>query len=295
MLTKVVIFQILFLQLILAAKLISIKHISINADFGHYSSIESKSNVINEDLCGKVLESRIVGGTEAQPYQYPWMAALVSSSTNKFICGATVIAKRYVVTAAHCLIRFDGSVVKPYQLKVRLGAHRINDQGSIDFGIEQLALHDKYDHATYDHDVAVIKLNSDIDYNRAIKPICVTSKSSSSFVDSKATVIGWGVTEEGVASDVLKQAELRVWSNDECARSYGHRNISDDVMCASAPGKDACQSDSGGPLMIRDDSNQWTLIGIVSWGRGCAQKEFPGVYTRVSQYVELIREKLKSI
>ena len=105
-------------------------------------------------------------------------------------------------------------------------------------------------------------------------------------------VTGWGTTTEGgQVSDIVRKARVPIVSDATCKNAYGSR-ISDDVMlCAGKDGVDACQGDSGGPLVVQDhDLHGWSLIGIVSWGIGCAREGYYGVYTEVSHYIPWIAQ-----
>ena len=114
------------------------------------------------------------------------------------------------------------------------------------------------------------------------------------YIDVRATVAGWGTLSFGGPSSAnLQEVDVRIWKNNDCHRNYQRlgRNVLDTMLCAGGDddGKDACQGDSGGPLNcpIIDDL-KYELCGIVSWGARCAEKDFPGVYTRVSRYLDWI-------
>ncbi|EFX78170.1 hypothetical protein DAPPUDRAFT_305246 [Daphnia pulex] len=135
------------------------------------------------------------------------------------------------------------------------------------------------------NDIAILTMDKAVTYSSAISPVCLGSPSSNAdqFADKQAAVIGWGNLQEGGnPADVLQQVTLQIITNAKCKASF--TDLLTTMVCAIAPGKDACNGDSGGPLVVQSASGIWTQVGIVSFGRGCAQPNSPGVYTRVSAF-----------
>jgi len=142
---------------------------------------------------------------------------------------------------------------------------------------------------TNNHDLALIKLSS----RSALKPVPLIGASNKlAKPGTAATVIGWGLLEEGGgASNKLMQVTVPIISNDSCSAYYnlGGISLTDNMICAGINGKDSCQGDSGGGIFATDQqTGKDHIVGIVSFGIGCAQPEFPGVYTRVSNYTQWI-------
>ncbi|CAL7940154.1 unnamed protein product [Xylocopa violacea] len=195
-------------------------------------------------------ESRIVGGQTTRMNEFPWMARL--SYLNKFYCGGTLINDRFVLTAAHCVKGF----------------------------------------LNFDNDIALLRLNERVPLSDTIRPICLPSIRDKHYVGTKAIASGWGTLhEDGKPSCLLQEVEVPVMSLQDCRNtSYSPRMISDNMMCAGYLDgkKDSCQGDSGGPLIAERDDKKYELIGIVSWGNGCARPGYPGVYTRVTRYIDWI-------
>ncbi|XP_047504462.1 trypsin-1-like [Pieris napi] len=237
--------------------------------------------------------SRIVGGTDAAINEFPWIVKL--SYFKRFYCGGTVINDRYVVTAAHCVKGFMW-----FMIKVTFGEHnRCNAtiRPETRFVIRVTA--NKFSLTNFDNDIALLRLNDRIPMSAAIKPICLPTDPSSTYIGVLAVASGWGtLTEEGKVSCTLQEVEVPVISNQECKNTkYSSSMITDNMMCAGYPKtgqKDSCQGDSGGPLIaISKDSKRdkrYELIGVVSWGNGCARIGYPGVYTRVTKYLAWIKE-----
>ena len=125
-----------------------------------------------------------------------------------------------------------------------------------------------------------------------MQPICLPSPTQD-YDNMRAVVTGWGrLKYRGPLPAILHKVELRTQSNEECREKYGRRAISENMICAAAPGKDSCQGDSGGPLAVLGQDNSYSQIGVVSWGDGCAKQGYPGVYTRVTSLLGWIQQTI---
>ncbi|KAM0734724.1 Trypsin-1 [Formica fusca] len=238
-------------------------------------------------VCGLTNKhNRIVGGVETLVNQYPWMALLMYRG--QFYCGGTVINSRYVLTAAHCIDKFDET-----KLTVRIMEHNRNstsESTTQNFKVEKAFKHSGYSTINYDNDIALIKLREPIKFQGSMRPACLPEPGKT-FAGEKGIVTGWGaINEGGPVSNTLQEVVVPILSNAECrATKYPSRKITDNMLCAGYKqgGKDSCQGDSGGPLHVEKDGI-CHVAGIVSWGEGCAQPEYPGVYCRVNRYVTWI-------
>ncbi|XP_046474651.1 trypsin-1 isoform X1 [Neodiprion pinetum] len=232
--------------------------------------------------------NRIVGGMETQENQYPWMVELLYNG--RFYCGGSCINSRFAVTAAHCVQGFDKT-----RIRVRILVHALNSslsQGKIkEYGVERIIKHSGYSPFNYNNDIALLKLDGPIKFDDSMRPVCLPELHKT-FSGEKGIVTGWGATSEsGPISNKLQELMVPILSNVECkASKYPSQRITDNMLCAGYPegGKDSCQGDSGGPLHVVNDSVH-SIVGIVSWGEGCAQANYPGVYTRVNRYVTWIQ------
>ena len=217
-------------------------------------------------------ENRIVGGVESENGRYPYQVALISPNGFQ-VCGGALILSDYVLTAAHC----SGAASL-----VHIGRHNLED-GTEDYESIPIAyeiIHPDYCRLTYGNDLMLLRLTRSSIY----RPVVMNSDNPGLSVGDDVTVMGWGtISEGGPGSYVLLEAEVDVVSNSVCAASYGQQMITTDMICAARPGKDACQGDSGGPLILKGSrpAND-KLVGIVSWGFGCADPSFPGVYASVA-------------
>merc|ERR1711936_831266 len=223
----------------------------------------------------------IVNGYEAIKHEYPFMAALMNR--NRQFCGGSLIDEKHVLTAAHCVAHMSKFDVQ--NLRVRLGDHNIrdNDNTSIEKRVKRVIRHIGFSSKTLHNDVAILTMEDAVKYNSNIQPICLAA-GTSQFVNQRVTVAGWGtLTEGGRQPDELMKVDVDVWTNDRCKNSYGSNapgGITNHMLCASRPQRDSCSGDSGGPLFSCNGA--CTQIGIVSWGIGCAQSNYPGVYTRIT-------------
>lgn len=251
------------------------------------------------------LPDAVVGGREVDPYSWPWMSAIRKETVpgiHRFVCAGSLINHRYVLTAAHVFTPAD--IRTPTMFLVVLGSHFTSE--GIAIGVESIEVNPSYRPRLYYHDIALLRLDRDVTFDTFIRPICLPMRDTeeSELVGTEVTVIGWGDDAfGGVSSPVLREASFPIVSREMCNNSYIRiasttfpSGITRDMICAGAPsgGKDACQGDSGGPLAM-EVGNRWVIVGIVSFGYRCGDSEYPGVYTRVSRYLEWIRESTGTI
>ncbi|CAL4073220.1 unnamed protein product, partial [Meganyctiphanes norvegica] len=244
-------------------------------------------------VCGVVnLVTRIVGGVETEVNEYPWQVALVSKGGSSVNCGGTLINDRWVLTAAHC--------TNPSQ--VLLGNHLTTetDDAEIRVDVKRVIEHPKWGFTigSIVNDFMLVELATPLNLEtvgpNAIRPVCLPSSSNpAQYEGVPAIVSGWGATSSGgFLSTTLQKVKVNTMSNAECNEDY-NGNITSSMICASKPGKDSCQGDSGGP-MVRNMGLYFNLIGVVSWGYGCADPDFPGVYSRVTNKIDWITSKSSS-
>uniref|UniRef100_W8C9P6 Trypsin-1 n=1 Tax=Ceratitis capitata TaxID=7213 RepID=W8C9P6_CERCA len=241
--------------------------------------------------CGSINTfHRIVGGMETEVNEYPWMAMLLRRGD--FYCGGSLINDQYVLTAAHCVRGFNKR-----QVTVRLLSHnRTNGRVStIDRQLDQIFVHDGYSTRNLDNDIALLRFTEPLELREPLRPVCL-SESEKTYEGELAVVTGWGAVKEGgYIADRLQEVQVPVMSQETCRKSkYGANRITDNMLCAgyAEGGKDSCQGDSGGPLHVsNNDTKTYHLAGVVSWGEGCARPNAPGVYTRVSQYLDWIEQR----
>ena len=241
------------------------------------SSAQAQGHVV------KLGERRIVGGEKTDIKDHPWQVLIfIESPLGTFQCGGSLIAPKWVLTAAHCF----GEAGPSPRSKVKSGVTNINDGLWVD--AEKIVVHQGYDRRTHENDIALVKLKSPA-ANGKIIPLA--TKATPIDVGEFLEVTGWGTTSEGGSTpDVLLKAKVPYVTNETCNAPASYDGaILPGMMCAgdSKGGTDACQGDSGGPLVARKADGAW-LVGVVSFGEGCARKLKYGVYTRVSAYLDWI-------
>ena len=250
-------------------------------------SFEMRSpNAVDKNKLNSPTKRKIVGGEETAPGRYPYQVGLLDNNFN--FCGGTLVAPEWVLTAAHCLY------VKK-KLKVDIGRHnRSNGNETYEIiDVEFVVIHPDYNHKTLQNDFALIKLENPSSY------LTITLNNDKTYPadDANVTVMGWGrIKEYSISSDILLEVEVDVVNETECAIAYEMQILSNDMICASRPNKDACQGDSGGPLIVKGENATMDIqVGIVSWGIGCANPKYPGVYSRISAGYNFIQTTMSCL
>ena len=236
---------------------------------------DDSSNYVPKIIRGNNSTASIVGGTIVARGVYPSYAHVIGFGS---LCGATLIHSDILLTAAHCQSAFT------YDRRIAIGATFRNGSDAAEvYNVESIHQHPMYIRENFTYDVMLVKMNS---FSAA--PVVSINRNTVAPVDNEPlTIVGFGATSfRGSLSSILLNVQVNVIPFVTCLSNYNNLFIDDDVMvCANAPNKDACQGDSGGPLL---DSPSNKVVGIVSFGDGCATINKPGVYTRVSAVVDFI-------
>ncbi|KAL2713388.1 venom serine protease-like [Vespula squamosa] len=233
--------------------------------------------------CGWKNPSRIVGGVETGVNEYPMMAGIVNFETYLLFCGGTIISMQYVLTASHCVDKEKAS-----NLGIIVGEHDVSTGNEtnatrIHF-VDKIIFHPE----EKSNDIAILKSKTKFEYSMKVGPACLPFYyMQKNFTNELVTALGWGTTSFGGAkSDVLMKVNLHVISTNRCTRNYP--NVTSKQICTYDKGKDACQFDSGGPILWQNPrSNRVFDLGIISYGSTCADNN-PGVNTRVTKYLDFI-------
>uniref|UniRef100_W5KUB8 ST14 transmembrane serine protease matriptase n=1 Tax=Astyanax mexicanus TaxID=7994 RepID=W5KUB8_ASTMX len=237
--------------------------------------------------------NRIVGGQNADVGEWPWQVSL-HYSTNGHTCGASIISNRWLLSAAHCFASGDPSY---HEVSNWLTYSGMQDQERDDSNVQvrevqTIITHQDYNQLTQDNDIALLELKEPLVFSNTIHPICLPASSHVFPAGMPCWVTGWGALREGGrASRVLQKAEVKI-INDTVCDDVTEGQVTSRMLCSGflAGGVDACQGDSGGPLVCLSEANIWFQCGIVSWGEGCARRNKPGVYTRLTKFRYWIRQ-----
>ncbi|XP_058017713.1 ovochymase-2 [Ahaetulla prasina] len=251
--------------------------------------------------------ARIVGGSQVQQGSHPWQVSLKRS--NYHFCGGTLVSTQWVITAAHCVV--SRSLLR--LLTVTAGEHDLSlkDEEEQTLPVKDIIKHPKFNRKKpMDYDIALLKMDGHFKYGAAVWPVCLPDpheKFDSGYI---CVTCGWGrLRENGILPDILHEVRLPILDQTQCSRilSTLRRPIqSHTIMCAGFPdgGKDACQGDSGGSLVCQREHGSWTLIGVTSWGIGCArswiynlQRKYekrgtPGVFTDLTKVLPWIQQHI---
>ncbi|KAM4854974.1 transmembrane protease serine 11B-like [Thomomys bottae] len=255
-----------------------------------WKAVPTSINIIG---CGRPLVNsiatgnRIVNGKNAQEGAWPWMASMQWRGTH--FCGASLVGSRWLLSAAHCFakktslkdwtVNFGLAVNKPYM------THKVR----------RIILHEHFKSPGVQNDIALVELANEVSFTKYIRKICLPEANMKLSQQDSVVATGWGaLSMNGPWPVILQEAPLKIIDNENCNAPHVLSGlVLDTMLCAGylSGEADACQNDSGGPLAYIDSRKIWHLVGIVSWGDGCAKKNKPGVYTRVSSYRDWIISK----
>ena len=247
-------------------------------------------------------QQKVVGGVDVDIKDYPWQVALTSSPSGSGFCGGSIIGDSWVLTAAHCV---NGD--SPSNLYIRVGSSDPFASGGDSYSVNQIIVHPSYSGNSYDF--ALVEIDGAFAFSAYVEAIDLVSPAdiAAGVQDGgvMATITGWGTTSSGGSlSSTLQMVEAPIVENNVACGSandsngnsgdYGCSQLDETMICAGDlidGGEDACQGDSGGPLAVRNAANtKWLLIGATSWGYGCADVNYPGVWSKVSYVLDWIDE-----
>ncbi|EDW93777.2 trypsin beta [Drosophila yakuba] len=227
-------------------------------------------------------QERIVGGVELPIHLTPWLASIMVHGN--YSCSSALITSQWLVTAGHC-VHYPGSY------SVRAGS-TFTDEGGQERDVESVILHPDFNLRTLENDIALLKIGKSFTLGENIQVVKLPLPGLN-ILPRTLLVAGWGTpnANDSESEPRLRGTMVEVIDQRRCQRLYSHlhRPITDDMVCAAAAGRDHCYGDSGAPLVHRGSS-----YGIVSFAHGCADPHFPGVYTRLANYVTWIFNVLES-
>jgi secreted trypsin-like serine protease len=266
-----------------------------------YEKLTFKSLLFTSDPNIKKLDctytsSLIIGGMQTSAEELPHVAAIGYRDADldqiRFACSGSLISERFVLTAAHCSRKRKPPVV------VRLGCGQGDETKLQEFGVKRFRKHKEYSKKSKYHDIGLIEMNGDAKFSKFVRPACLWQNFQ--IPSETATAIRWDI---GSASGELQEVSMNLVQNDQCNPYFAHianntkklkRGIVNGQICAAGiegGKKGTCQSESGGPLQITKEENPCLvyLVGVASFSSvGCGGENSPGVYTRVSEYLDWI-------
>ncbi|XP_069470562.1 transmembrane protease serine 13 [Ambystoma mexicanum] len=246
--------------------------------------------------CGQRSSSRIIGGVAASLGKWPWQVSLhyTNGRQSSHVCGGTIIANQWVLTAAHCL--FENSQYTPERWRVYVGTVSQYDLHNPSL-VSKIIVNIDYSDSTDDHDTALFKLKDPITYTANVQPACLPMTDQIFPPSTTCWISGFGKTNPDTedTSPFLMETSVQLIDTDVCNRQRIYNGaITSRMMCAGhlQGGRDTCQGDSGGPLVC-EVNGLWYLAGVTSWGTGCGQALKPGVYARVTSYLTWIFSEME--
>ncbi|XP_076249198.1 chymotrypsin-2-like [Calliopsis andreniformis] len=263
----------------------------IHAESSLYSSLKTTKILINSikvifDITTSTagLVPRIIDGIVAKPGEIPYQVALQDIGSGLHFCGGSILSDYYVITAAHCV---DGK--SPKNIKVIAGTVDLLKKGSEHYA-KEIYMHTKYNSSdSWVNDIALIKVDTRFVKSALISFVPLPEPGEVVKANDPAIVSGFGrLAYQGERTNLLHWVNITIANQDYCREVYSQtKNIYGTHVCAYDPTavRGHCKGDSGGPLMVRGK-----LAGLVSWSKNCADKVYPSVYTRVSSYLDWIKE-----
>jgi len=242
--------------------------------------------------------SKILGGVEAAPGAWPWIAAVlyadVPDTYNAQFCSGVLIEKSWVLTAAHCVHGLSTN-----DIQIAVGAYDLNIFSGSRTPVKKIVVHPQYNSLSLHNDIALIELS----YPSSVQKISLYSGQSnddtpSSLLGTIVTVLGWGLADTATTwyyPAKLRQVNLPVVADSYCNDIYTVDVITSEFCAGYYEGKDACEGDSGGPAVLQVDG-KWVHAGIVSAGAPCQDYYgWYGVYTRTSAHIQFIKQFVPNV
>uniref|UniRef100_A0A182JX56 Peptidase S1 domain-containing protein n=1 Tax=Anopheles christyi TaxID=43041 RepID=A0A182JX56_9DIPT len=239
----------------------------------------------------------ILGGEDAISGQWPWHAAIFHRIDRTFMyqCGGAIINQNTILTAAHC-VRLNQGIITVDRLSVQVGRTYLYaaESHTQEHQADRIIVHEEYSAALVRHDIALIKLATDIRFTDYVQPVCLWDRAKTDIgllIGRVGTVVGFGITEIGEVADRLRVAYMPIVDTQTCLESNRNlfgRVLTRNVFCAGfRNGTTVCGGDSGGGMYFEIE-NRWYIRGIVSFsGQNCQSADYAG-FSDVATYLDWI-------
>ncbi|XP_065324818.1 serine protease 1-like isoform X2 [Gordionus sp. m RMFG-2023] len=244
----------------------------------------------------------VVGGIRTKIKEYPFLVSI--RVNDKYDCAGIIIDSDKILTVAHCM----KPGIRHSLYTIHCGKSKIygNEPGQKVFSIKAAIIHENYvrednqkNKFQYDNDIAIIKLNETLKFTANIMKAELPKANEKITPNTYCCVAGWGKTKGHGDVNVLNEICIPTWSTLKCNRKeFYDGKISNNMICAGeeSGGIDSCHGDSGGPLLCyKRATSSKKVSGLVSWGKGCAESNKPGVYLDLSKYIDWIKTNSKKL
>ncbi|XP_018798087.1 PREDICTED: brachyurin [Bactrocera latifrons] len=237
------------------------------------------------------IQNRIVSGSPASLGQFPWQVILKKDPIEYLLCGGSIIAANWVLTAGHCTYGLTS-------VFIMFGTVLLNNPNALNMTATQLYINPNYDSATLNNDVSLIQLPTTLTFSKTIQPIQLVTNdyANFNFIGQVATIAGFGLTDDDYleSSNLLLYAQVQIINNSQCGDVFGSSVVIPSTLCAQGEnGTDMsiCSGDSGGPLITRDLNGNWMQIGINSFvAEDMCTMKYPSGFARLTSFLSYISQ-----
>lgn len=241
--------------------------------------------IINPEECGYAPASpRIVNGTLAKEDYFPWMVSMkLRFGKDLYSCAGAILTSYTVITAAHCTFAENRSAE---WIMVFYGS--IKKHSGISVPVTRMLRHPFFVKESFQNDVCLLTVQKPMRFNEMVKPICLPLNPVDLY-QKNVRIAGWGRLNVSLPTTKLYYTSITVLPSHLCMRKYAGNDFNKKLMfCAYGGYTDACSGDSGAPVLSQAEDGRFFIVGIISYGVGCAVDGRPAVYARVSTYAPWI-------
>ncbi|KAK3088797.1 hypothetical protein FSP39_023811 [Pinctada imbricata] len=263
-------------------------------------SVQCQPSECGQRKVGPSMVQYVINGYDASPGDWPWQVSIQIQIGDKFrhICGGTLISGDFVLSAAHCTLKY---IVQLIKMRVVLGATN-RGTSEVTQKIVRIKRQIKYDESYTEYgpgDILLYELEETVPYTPYIQPLCLPDEDNKFYKSSECYATGWGYTSPGSGdhTTLLQELKMKLWTKSDCNSPIAWNDtVTSGYLCAGYRSgiRSVCTGDSGGPLQCKDNSGIWRLVGISSYvAPNCSSTNKPNVFTDVMQYTSWIRNETR--